>query len=161
MVIFMILHHPRNIWKENLEVDKRGIKIRFLTDIKNENLEYCKSMLEEIKHIEMRHMDGAKGNFTIHDDKEYFLPFFVDTSGEPVSNLLLYCTQKEMVEAHLFIFENLWRHATPAHLRIKELDEGIPPEVLETLRETDEILDAGYRLLSRVDFLERFSSVSR
>jgi two-component system, OmpR family, sensor histidine kinase VicK len=73
--------------------------IKFLTDIRNENLEYCKSMLEEIKHLEMRHMDGAKGNFAIHDDKEYFLPFFVDTPGEPVSNLLLFCMQKEMVEA--------------------------------------------------------------
>jgi hypothetical protein len=122
--------------------------IKFLTDIRNENLEYCKSMLEEIKHLEMRHMDGAKGNFAIHDDKEYFfLPFFVDTPGSPVSNLLLFCMQKEMVEAHLFIFENLWRQATPAHLRIKELEEGIHPEVLETLREVDEIVNTGYRLL--------------
>jgi K+-sensing histidine kinase KdpD len=104
-------------------------------------------MLEEIKHLEMRHMDGAKGNFAIHDDKEYFLPFFVDTPGSPVSNLLLFCMQKEMVEAHLFIFENLWRQATPAHLRIKELEEGIHPEVLETLREVDEIVNTGYRLL--------------
>ncbi|HZD34918.1 MAG TPA: HAMP domain-containing sensor histidine kinase [Nitrososphaeraceae archaeon] len=136
------------IWKANLEVDKRGIMIRFLTDIRTENLEYCKSMLEEIKHIEMRHMDGAKGNFTIHDGKEYFLPFFVDKPGEPVSNLLLFCIQKEMVEAHLFIFENLWRQATPAHLRIKELEEGIHPEVLETLRETEEIIGTGYRLVS-------------
>jgi two-component system, OmpR family, sensor histidine kinase VicK len=135
------------IWKNNLEVDKKGIMIKFLTDIRNENLEYCKSMLEEIKHLEMRHMDGAKGNFAIHDDKEYFLPFFVDTPGEPVSNLLLFCMQKEMVEAHLFIFENLWRQATPAHLRIKELEEGIHPEVLETLREADEIVNTGYRLL--------------
>jgi len=135
------------IWKNNLEVDKRGIKVRFLTDIRNENLEYCKMMIEEIKHIEMRHMDGAKGNFAIHDNKEYFLPFFVDTPGEPVSNLLLFCTQKEMVEAHLFIFENLWRQATPARLRIRELEEGIHPEVLETLREADEIVDAGYRLV--------------
>ena len=135
------------IWKNNLEVDKRGIKVRFLTDIKNENLEYCKRMIEEIKHIEMRHMDGAKGNFAIHDDEEYFLPFFVDKPGEPVSNLLLYCTQKEMVEAHLFIFENFWRQATPAHLRIRELEEGIHPEVLETLREANEIVDVGYRLV--------------
>lgn len=41
-------------------------------------------MIEEIKHIEIRHMDGVKGNFTIYDDKEYFLPFFVDKLGESV-----------------------------------------------------------------------------
>lgn len=135
------------IWENNLELDKRGIKIRFLTDIRNENIEYCKKILEEIKNIEMRHMDGVKGNFTIHDDKEYFLPFFVDKPGEPVSNLLLVCTQKEMAEAHLFIFENLWRQATPAQLRIKELEEGIHPEVLQTLKEPEEIVDTAYRLI--------------
>lgn len=135
------------IWNNNLEVDKRGVKVRFLTDITNENLEYCKGMIEEIQHLEMRHMHGVKGNFAIHDDKEYFLPFFVDKPGEPVSNLLLYCSQKEMVDAHLFIFENLWRQATPAQLRIKELEEGIHPEVLQTLREPYEIVDTGNTLI--------------
>ena len=135
------------IWKNNLEVDKRGIKVRFLTDITIENLEYCKEMIKEIQHLEMRHMHGVKGNFAIHDDKEYFLPFFVDKPGEPVSNLLLFCSQKEMVDAHLFIFENLWRQATPAQLRIKELEEGIQPEVLQTLREPDEIAETGYKLV--------------
>ena len=135
------------IWNNNLEVDKRGVKVRFLTDITNENLEYCKGMIEEVQHLEMRHMHGVKGNFAIHDDKEYFLPFFVDKPGEPVSNLLLYCSQKEMVDAHLFIFENLWRQATPAQLRIKELEEGIHPEVLQTLREPYEIVDTGNTLI--------------
>ena len=92
-------------------------------------------------------MHGVKGNFAIHDDKEYFLPFFVDKPGEPVSNLLLYCSKKEMVDAHLFIFENLWRQATPAQLRIKELEEGIHPEVLQTLREPYEIVDTGNTLI--------------
>jgi hypothetical protein len=91
-------------------------------------------------------MDGVKGNFAIHDDREYFLPFFVDNPGEPVKNAL-FCMEKEMVEAHLFIFENLWRQATPAHLRIKELEEGVPPEVLESLKEPDEIIDTAYRLV--------------
>ena len=57
----------------------------------------------------MRHMDGVKGNFVLHDDREYFLPFFVGKLEEPESRNALYCTQKEMVEAHLFMFENLLR----------------------------------------------------
>jgi hypothetical protein len=65
------------IWKSNLEVDKLGVKIRFLTDIRNDNLDYCKQILDEIKHIEMRHMDGVKGNFTILDDKEFFYHFLL------------------------------------------------------------------------------------
>ena len=135
------------IWDNNLKVDKRGIKVKFLTEIRAENLQYCKKILEEIKHIEMRHMDGVKGNFVLHDDREYFLPFFVGKLEEPESRNALFCTQKEMVEAHLFMFENLWRQATPAHLRIKELEEGIPPEVLKSMREPEEIIDAAFKLV--------------
>lgn len=134
------------IWKSNLEVDKLGVKIRFLTDIRNDNLDYCKQILDEIKHIEMRHMDGVKGNFTILDDKEFFLPLFVDKPGEPVTNAL-FCTQKEMVNAHLFIFENLWRQATPAHTRIKELEKGILPEVLQTIKDPHQIAVMGLKLV--------------
>jgi signal transduction histidine kinase len=143
----ILIRKTQPIWENNLKVDKRGIKIKFLTEIRNENLQYCKKMLEEIKHIEMRHMDGIKGNFVLHDDKEYFLPFFVGKPEEPESRNALFCTQEEMVEAHLFIFENLWRQATPAHLRIKELEEGIPTEVLQSLREPEEIINAGYTLV--------------
>jgi signal transduction histidine kinase len=143
----ILIRKTQPIWENNLKVDKRGIKIKFLTEIRNENLQYCKKMLEEIKHIEMRHMDGIKGNFVLHDDKEYFLPFFVGEPEEPESRNALFCTQEEMVEAHLFIFENLWRQATPAHLRIKELEEGIPTEVLQSLREPEEIINAGYTLV--------------
>jgi hypothetical protein len=90
------------VWRANLELDKRGIKVRFLTDIRSENLEYCKEILKEIKNIEIRHMDGVKGNFTIHDDREIF-SVFVDRPGEKVE-AAIFCTQKGMVEAHLFTF---------------------------------------------------------
>jgi len=134
------------IWRTNLKLDKRGIKIRFLTDIRNENIEHCKKILEEIKNIQMRRMDGVKGNFTIHDNKDIFLPLFVDKPGEPVKDAL-FCTQKEMVNAHLFIFENLWRQATPARTRIKGLERGIQPEVLQTIKDPYEIVQTAHKLV--------------
>jgi hypothetical protein len=36
---------------------------------------------------------SVKGNFIIHDGREYFLSFFEDKPGEPVKNAL-FCTQK-------------------------------------------------------------------
>ena len=133
------------IWNENLKLDARGIHVRCLTDIRNENLEYCKEMLDELKHLEIRHMDGVKGNFTIHDNGEIFI-IFVDKTGEPVKDAI-FSTHKGMVEAHLFTFENLWNQATPAHIRIKELERGIQPEVLQTIRDPNEILETGYKLV--------------
>jgi two-component system sensor histidine kinase VicK len=133
------------LWKANLELDRRGIKVMFLTDIRNENLKYCKEILEELRHFEMRHLDGVKGNFTIHDDREIFI-IFVDKTGEPVKDAI-FSTHKGMVETHLFTFENLWRQALPAHVRIKELEEGIRPEVLQAIRDPSEIIEVGHNLV--------------
>ena len=93
-------------------------------------------------------MDGVKGNFVLHDDREYFLPFFVGKLEEPESRNALYCTQKEMVEAHLFMFENLWRQAIPAQLRIKEIEEGIKPTFTEILRDAHEIQKLVFEIVS-------------
>lgn len=134
------------IWNINLEVDKKGIKVRFLTDIRNENLEYCKKILQEIKHVEMRHMEGVRGNFTIHDDKEMFLPIFVDRPGEQL-NEMLYRSQKQMVDVYVFMFDKLWNQATPAHIRIRELETGIQPEVLQTIKDPNEIIEIGNNLV--------------
>ena len=134
------------IWNINLELDKKGIKVRFLTDIRNENLEYCKEILQEIKHVEMRHMEGVMGNFTIHDGKEMFLPFFVDRPGE-LLNEMLYSSQKQMVDVHVFMFDNLWNQATPAPIRIRELETGIQPEVLHTIKDPNEIIEIGNKLV--------------
>lgn len=136
-----------HIWTSNFEIDNNEIKVRLLTDIRNENLEHCKKLLEEIEHIEIRHMDGVKGNFTILDGKEILITDFVDKLGEPVNDAL-FCTQKEMTEAHIFIFENLWRQAIPAHARFKELEKGIQPEMLQTIKEPYEIVETEHKLLS-------------
>ena len=129
-----------------MELDKKGIKVRFLTDIRNENLEYCKKILQEIKHVEMRHMEGVRGNFTIHDGKEMFLPFFVDRPGE-LLNEMLYSSQKQMVDVHVFMFDNLWNQATPTPIRIRELETGIQPEVLHTIKDPNEIIEIGNKLV--------------
>jgi hypothetical protein len=52
----------------------------------------------------------------------------------------LFCNQKEMVDAYFFIFENPWRQAIAAQIRIKELEKGIPPEVLQIINEFYEIV---------------------
>ncbi|MBV9668439.1 MAG: HAMP domain-containing histidine kinase [Nitrososphaeraceae archaeon] len=118
-----------------------------LTDIRNENLECCKQLQEEIEHIEIRHIDGVKGNFTILDSKELLITDFIDKLGEPVNDAL-YSTQKEMTEAHIFMFEYLWRQSIPAHARFKELEKRVQPEVLQTIKEPHEIVETEHKLLS-------------
>ena len=52
-----------------------------------------------------------------------------------------------MTDAHIFMFENLWRQAISADARFKELEQGIQPEILQTIKEPCEILEAEYKLL--------------
>jgi len=45
-----------------------------------------------------------------------------------------------MVEAHLFMFENLWRHATPAQFRIKEHFYLEGPQVVMQIVRQDKLI---------------------
>ena len=55
--------------KDILPAKDRGVKFRYVTEITKDNISYCKDMLKfaEIRHLE----DGIKGNFEVHDKKEY------------------------------------------------------------------------------------------
>jgi hypothetical protein len=43
---------------------KRGVKIRYITEITKDNLMYC---MEIMNFAELRHLDGVKGNFAVSD----------------------------------------------------------------------------------------------
>ena len=58
------------IMKAVLELINRGIKIRLITDVTKENVEYCKELL---KVCEIRQIEGIKGNFGIIDESEYVI----------------------------------------------------------------------------------------
>lgn len=45
-----------------LEAKDRGVKLRYITEITNENIPHCKELT---KIAEVRHLDGIKGNFMV------------------------------------------------------------------------------------------------
>jgi two-component system, OmpR family, sensor histidine kinase VicK len=51
-----------------IQLKNRGIKVRFITEITKENLYYSQELM---KAVELRHLDGIKGNFGISDGVEY------------------------------------------------------------------------------------------
>jgi hypothetical protein len=48
------------IRKAILEARARGTRLRFITEIIQENISYVKEFIES---VELRHLDGVKGNF--------------------------------------------------------------------------------------------------
>ncbi len=97
---------------------KKGVKIRFITEINNSNMHYCE---EFMKIAELRHIDNAKGGMAV-TEKEYIATANLQ-EAKPVVHLI-YSNVKEIVEQQQEVFESLWDKAIPADQRIKEIKEG-------------------------------------
>jgi two-component system, OmpR family, sensor histidine kinase VicK len=109
----------------------RGVRIRYITQITRENLEYCKDIMN---FAELRHLEGLVGNFVV-SEKEYL----GEASGKEFFSHLIYSNKKEIAEHQSYIFENLWDNAIPAAKKIKEIVEGIVPYETKILANFQEI----------------------
>lgn len=132
------------IWLELLKLERRGIKIRFLTDITKENITACKKFLT-LKTAELRHLAGVKGNYAIADRKEYFENTISEGDEQPEHGI--FTTVRGIVDSRQFLFDNLWRKGVPAEDRIREIERGIQPSFTETVRDPLEIDKIGFDLV--------------
>jgi two-component system, OmpR family, sensor histidine kinase VicK len=97
---------------------KRGIKVRYLTEINKDNLYYCKELLSMVN--ELRHLSGIKGNFYASDE-EYGAPATFHEKGKS-AEMMIYSNVKEIVEHQQYIFESIWNTSTSAERKIKEIE---------------------------------------
>ena len=122
----------------------RGGKIRCITIITEENLQYC----EELNKIvtELRHLDGLKGGIAINDYE--YMATTVLKEAQPLTEVI-YSNVDEVVEQGQFVFDTLWKNAIPAERRIKELKEGIKSYETKLIEEsTDTVIE---RVISNID----------
>ena len=131
----IIIEFP-DIYKNNYSAaKKRGVKIRFITEITKDNIQYCKEVREIVD--EFRHFDGFKGGIAVSESE------FMGTTvlkEEQLLTLVIYSKQKEIIEQQQYIFNTIWEKAIPYEQRIREIEKGIEkPEFLNTIREPQEI----------------------
>jgi len=137
------------IKNERLKAKRRGVNFRYITEITKDNLSYCKELSE---FAEVRHLNGVKGNFEISkirikgEWKGEYIATATLQEAEPVTQLI-YSKVKEIVEQEQFVFDTLWDKAIPFLVRIKEIEEGIKPEVIEIIADPKVALETEYRLL--------------
>jgi hypothetical protein len=110
-----------SIKKSFVDARNRGVKLRYLTEITDANISYCKELMSIVD--EVRHLDGIKGNFMV-SEIEYLAPA---TSHEEtkLAPLIIYSSIKEIVEHQQYVFETLWNKSMSADKRIRELKEGV------------------------------------
>ncbi|MDQ3902301.1 MAG: ATP-binding protein, partial [Thermoproteota archaeon] len=129
--------------KAFLDAKRRGIRLRYVTEITEDNVVYCKELLKMVD--ELRHIEGIKGNFYI-SETEYIAPATLHTKGKPASHIV-YSNVKEIVEQQRqFVFDSFWSRAIPAEQKIKEIEEGITHYETRVVEDPEQIIEEISRL---------------
>lgn len=112
------------------DAKKRGVKLLYITEITKDNLSYCKQLMSMVN--ELRHLDGIKGNFYISKSR-YLAPATFHEKGKSASQII-YSNVKAILEQQHYVFETLWNKSIPAEVKIKELEQGLEPDIIEVIQ---------------------------
>jgi two-component system, OmpR family, sensor histidine kinase VicK len=132
------------IWNKCIELFNRGVRLRFITEITSDNVSYCKDIM---KIAELRHLDGIMGNFGISDGRDYRATASMQ-QGQPPTHAIR-STIKTFVDQQQYFFETLWNKAISAEQRIKEIEEGRPPEKLEIIQDTQKSISRAFDIMNK------------
>jgi phospho-acceptor domain-containing protein len=146
---------------------KRGVKLRYLTEISEDNASFCKELISFVD--EVRHLDGIKGNFVI-SESEYLAPIILFEKGK-IASQIIYSNQKELVDQHQYIFDTLWGNAISAQQRLKQIEGGLiaqehhktrflenPNEISDEIKKTINTSDDDWSICSTFDGLSMMTS---
>ncbi len=119
-----------------LSAKRRGVRLRYITEINHQNFEECKVLLGIVD--ELRHLDGVKTNFMI-SEVEYLAPLIQEKS-EAIALEHIYSDMVQIVEHGRCIFDTLWSKSISAEERIRQLQEDTIPQETRILDNQDEII---------------------
>src|SRR6185295_6656121 len=140
-----------------IEILKRGGKIRALTEITTDNVNYCKELAKLV--TELRHLDGIKGGIAVNENE--YMATTVLEEASPLTQVI-YSNEDAMVRQGQYIFDTFWKIATPAQDRIKNIEDGSVPEFIRTIVDPGEIQKLGLDLANsaKEEILVLFSSAN-
>jgi K+-sensing histidine kinase KdpD len=119
-----------------IDMVTRGVKYRYITEITKDNLVYCKELA---KYIELRHLDGIRGNFAVNES-QYIATAIVEEEAKPVPEII-YSSVRSVVEQQQYLFLTLWDKAVPAEHRIREIEQGAEPQRIEVIYDAQQALE--------------------
>jgi two-component system, OmpR family, sensor histidine kinase VicK len=144
------------VYKNNyIDIIKRGGKIRLITEITKENLHYCKELRKIV--TEMRHLEGLIGGIAVSESE------YMSTTTLREKQLLtqvFYSNANEVVKQGQYVFDTFWHKAISAEDRIREIEEGIKPDFIETIRDPTRVQNIAFELVksSKEEILTIFST---
>ncbi|HZD36074.1 MAG TPA: hypothetical protein VE130_12790, partial [Nitrososphaeraceae archaeon] len=127
---------------------KRGVRIRFVTEITEGNIALCKDLARSSVN-ELRHLDGIRANFYV-SEKAYVSPATRHEKGQPAPHVV-YSNIKEVVEQGQYLFETFWNKTISADQRMMEIENG-------TMRYETTIIDGPSEIIKEISHLTANSS---
>ena len=123
-----------DVYKNNyIDVKRRGGRIRLITEITKDNIHYCRELMKIVD--ELRHLDGLIGGIAVSE-----LEYMATTNlhrGQLLTQVF-YSNATEVVKQGQYIFNTFWNKAIPAKQRIREIDEGLKREFIETIQDPND-----------------------
>ena len=129
--------------KSFIDAKNRGVRIRYLTEITKDNIDYCRELMEIVD--EVRHLEGIMGNFMI-SDSEYLAPIVFGEETK-VAAKVIFCNISSFVEQQQYFFDMLWKRAETASKRIAEIEKGIKADFIETMINPYEVQKLAFELI--------------
>jgi len=111
-----------------IDAKRRGVAIRYITEITVNNVGYCKELMSV---AELRHLDGIKGSFYVTED-EYVALSTLREKGE-FSEWMIYSDVKEIVEHQQYVFDSLWNTSTSAERKMLEIRNDVSLGITEII----------------------------
>ena len=113
---------------ENAKKEQGGIRLRFLTDIDSENINYCKGLMKFAEVV--RHVEGIKANFAVRNT-DYIGIATSNAEIQPsIQSHIIYSNVKGIIQQQQYLFNSLWDKSVPAEQRIEEIERGVPGRIL-------------------------------
>jgi signal transduction histidine kinase len=113
----------------------RNVKLRFITEMTKDNIEYCKELMQI---SELRHLDMIKGNFAVSETE---FTSWATLQEASLLEQIIYSNVKAINEQQQYVFETLWTKAKPAEQKIREIEGHINLGNTELIHSTKRILD--------------------
>ena len=144
--IVIKIHQYYNGYKNIL---KRGGKIRCITEITKDNIQYCKDLLNIVS--ELRHLDGLKGGIAMNESE--YMATTILQEEQPLTEVI-FSNAKEVVSQGQYIFDTFWNNAIPAIKKIKEIEERIEPIKTQLLQNPHDIFKATIEFYEKSDWIK-------
>jgi signal transduction histidine kinase len=110
-----------------MEAKKRGITVRYITEITKDNIQSCKELYKIIDGL--RHLDRLKSTFML-SESEYISLLGSSSLNEKrdkkIISKVIYSNIKSFIEEQQYFFDILWNKAIPAEKKINEIEHSNP-----------------------------------